>query len=107
MVVAGDARERDQRESRDVGVAVGHGAADELGPEQYEAFLNATNRRANLTDPLSQGNIASGLGCDGDMWRALRGWFVFQLVTLGLACFCVCCASYVAMTLADMRAEGY
>ena len=48
-----------------------------------------------------------GLGCDGDMWRALRGWFVFQLVMLGLACFCACCASYTAMTLADMRAEGY
>ena len=81
--------------------------ADELGTEQYEAFLNATNQRANLTDPLSQGNIASGLGCDGDMWRALRGWFVFQLVVFGLACFCACCASYTAMTLADMRAEGY
>jgi len=46
----------------------------------------------NITKPMEQGTIEAGLGCDPDLYYAMRSWFIFTYVAAGLVPCCCCCA---------------
>ena len=46
----------------------------------------------NVTNPMEQGTIEAGLGCDPDLYYAMRSWFIFTYVIAGLLPCCCCCA---------------
>lgn len=70
--------------------------------EASDAVSNATLFNASsIINPMFEGNIALGLGCDPDLWRAVNGYVIFNFVVLGVALLCCCCT--VLTTVCALR----
>ena len=72
---------------------------------QGNVYLWSTFPNATVTDePIVDGTITDGLGCDPDLYWALRGYMVFTFVMMGICIPCVCCAVCITAAAAGRAA---